>query len=92
MEITSVHRTVPAASSAADATPAETAAESRQLIQAIKAVNGTELLGQDYELQYQKEAKKQQLIVRLLNRRTDELVAVVPVEYVLRLAEQFSRE
>jgi uncharacterized FlaG/YvyC family protein len=67
--------------------PVDAAAEAREVVQAIRALNGTEMFGPENELRFQKDPQSQRMIVRLVNRKTREVVTQVPAEYVLRLAD-----
>ena len=71
--------------------PVENAAEKRQVVQAVKAVNGTEMFGPDNELSFQKDAATHRLVVRVINRTTREVLSQVPEEYILRLAEDLKK-
>jgi flagellar protein FlaG len=62
--------------------------EQRALIQAVKAVNATALLGEDNELSFILDRNTRQVVVRVVNRDTHEVVRQIPAEYVLRLAEE----
>jgi flagellar protein FlaG len=62
-------------------------AAQREVIQAVKAVNATQLLGQDNELTYQRDQETQRMVVKLVNRQTGDVVSQIPAEYVLRIAE-----
>jgi uncharacterized FlaG/YvyC family protein len=66
----------------------ETAASQRQLIQAVKAVNGAELFGQDSELTFVFDRQAHKMLVRVLNKRTREVVMQIPAEDVLRMAQE----
>ncbi len=63
-------------------------AEHRALIQAVRVVNGAELLGQDNELSYQLDRQAHRVILRLVNRKTNEVIRQIPPEYVLQLARE----
>ena len=91
MQITGIDRPVPAAHAPAPVAPVDAAAEAREVVQAIKALNGTEMFGPENELRFQKDPQTQRMIVRLVNRKTREVVTQVPAEYVLRLAEDRKR-
>jgi flagellar protein FlaG len=62
--------------------------EQRALIQAVKAVNATALFGEDNELSFILDRNSRQVVVRVVNRDTHEVVRQIPAEYVLRLAEE----
>jgi flagellar protein FlaG len=70
----------------APAIPVDQAAENRELVQAVKALNGTEMFGQN-ELTFQRDAQTKRMVIRVVNRQTKEVVSQVPPEYVLRLSE-----
>ena len=85
MDITAINRSVfPAA---AAAIPAGTAAENREVVQAVKALNGAEMFGQDSELMFQRDPLTRRMVIQLVNAKTKEVVLQVPSEYVLRLAQ-----
>ncbi len=86
MDIAAVNRNL-AAPVAAPAVPADRAAENREIVQAVKAVNAAELLGKDSELVFQRDPRTQKIVIRVMRRGTDEVLSQTPPEYVLRLAE-----
>jgi uncharacterized FlaG/YvyC family protein len=67
-------------------------AENRQIVQAVKAVNGTEMFGPENELRFQKDPESKRMVVRVVNRKTSEVLSQVPAEYVLRLAQDIRRQ
>ena len=91
MEITGIDRPAPAAHAPAPVPPLDAAAEARGVVQAVKALNGTEMFGPENELRFQKDPQTQRMIVRLVNRKTREVLTQVPAEYVLRLADDGKR-
>ena len=66
-------------------------AEKREVVQAVKAVNGAEMFGADNELRFQKDPETNRLVVVVINKKTREVLSQVPDEYVLRLAEDLRR-
>lgn len=66
----------------------ETAATQRQLIQAVKAVNGAELFGQDTELTFVLDRETHKTLVRVINKKTREVMLQIPPESVLRMAAE----
>jgi len=86
MDITSVNRDVPAAPVTASAIPADKSTENREVIQAVKALNSTEMFGQDNELMFQKDQQTKRMVIRVVDRKTNEVITQIPPEYVLRLA------
>jgi flagellar protein FlaG len=69
-------------------TTPEQRSEQRELIQAIKALNGSEMLGQNNELTFSLDRGTHRAVVKIVNRETNEVVRQIPPEVVLRLAEQ----
>ena len=70
------------------ATPKPSSIEQQALIQAVKAVNSAGLLGQDQELTLWLVPNLHQTVVRVVNRDTREVVAEIPTERALQLAQQ----
>jgi len=64
----------------------EQAAQSRQLVQAAKSVNASGILGQN-QLVFTMDRQTHRPVFRLVDRNTHQVVAQIPPEYVLRLAE-----
>ncbi len=58
-----------------------------ELMQAVKAVNGAKLFGQDSELSFVMDRETKRLVVRLVNKDTRKVIRQVPAEEVLRRAE-----
>jgi flagellar protein FlaG len=86
MEIAPLDRAAPVLAP----TPAvdlERAAENRELIQAVKAVNGAELFGANHELTFAVDRSTQRAVIRLVDRETRDVIRQIPPEYVLRAAE-----
>lgn len=84
--VSSLDRATQAPAAIASAVPVEKAAEKREVIQAVKALNNTQMFGQDNELTFQKDPDSQRMVVRVVNKKTKEVVSQIPPEYVLRLA------
>ena len=74
----------PAAPAEAPA-PAELAAN-RELIRAVHAVNGAELFGQNSELTFAFDRESRRPLIRLIDRRTHEVIRQIPPDHVLRMA------
>ncbi len=75
------------AATAAAPVPPELAAEHRELIRAVKAINPSELFGQNSELTFVLDRETRRPLVRIVDRNTNELIQQIPPEYVLRMAE-----
>jgi uncharacterized FlaG/YvyC family protein len=86
MDISSVdrQRAIPA-STPPQALP-EQATERQQLIQAVKKVNQSEMLGENNELTFAMDRNSRKPVVRVVNRQTNEVVFQIPSEYVLQMA------
>ena len=63
-------------------------AENRDLVQAVKALNAAARLGDDNELSLLLDRNTRLPVIRIINRKTNELVEQIPAEKVLRLAEE----
>jgi uncharacterized FlaG/YvyC family protein len=66
--------------------PPEQTAERQQLIQAVKKVNRSEMLGENNELTFAIDRNSRSPVVRVVNRQTKEVVFQIPPEYVLQMA------
>jgi flagellar protein FlaG len=66
----------------------EEVAERRHLIKAIRAVNASELFGQNSELTFVLDRETQRPLIRIVDRKTQEVIRQIPAEYVLRMAEE----
>lgn len=91
MDVSAIHRITQAAPTMAAAVPADSSAPTRDVVQAVKALNQTEMFGQDNELQFQRDQVSKRMVIRVVNRKTEEVVSQVPPEYVLRLAEDLKK-
>ena len=91
MDLSAIDRSANAIHAPAPAVPVDKAGEKREIIQAIKAVNGTEMFGPENELRFQKDPETNRFVVRVVNRNTREVISQVPEEYVLRLAEDMKK-
>ena len=91
MEISGIDRMAPGPHAPEPVTQVDAAAEARELVKAVKALNGAEMFGPENELRFQRDLPARRMVVRLVNRKTREVVTQVPPEYVLRLAEDRKR-
>lgn len=66
--------------------PAE-AAERRELVKAVRAVNDVQLLGERNELTFSVDRETGKAVLRIVNRETREVVQQIPNEEALRLSE-----
>lgn len=83
-------RDVPA-SAPAEVIPTDQAAENREVVRAVKALNAAEMFGDENELTFQRDTATRRMVVRVINRHTGEVVSQIPPEYVLRLAEDLPK-
>ncbi len=74
------------------AVPKQVADERRSLIKAVKEVNQASLYGDTEELSFTFDRNTQKPILRIIDRKTHEVVQQIPAEYVLRMAEKLSKE
>ena len=87
MEITGIGRSAQGLHTPATIEPVDRTAAVREVVQAVKAVNQVEMFGPENELLFQRDSRTQRMVIRLVNRKTREVVSQVPAEYVLRLVE-----
>ena len=90
MDITGMNRTVPI--SIETFHPAANAAENREVVRAVQALNATEMFGEDNQLRFQQDPHTQRMVIRVVNVKTDEVLMQIPNEHVLRLAEDFKNQ
>jgi len=87
MEITAIDRNAQPHAAPVAAIPVDQAAENREVVRAVKALNATEMFGQENQLLFRRDPQSQRMVVRVVNRKTEEVVSQIPAEYILRLAE-----
>ena len=89
MDISSINNlTASVAASASQSLPQPVGADQRALIQAVKSVNTAQLFGADKELTFVKDRVTQRPVVRIVSKDTGEVVAQIPAENVLLMAEE----
>ena len=91
MEITAVAHSVQPVTAPVETVRPDQAAENREVIRAVKALNGTEMFGQDNELRFQKDQQTGRMVVKVVNSKTNEVISQIPPEYVLALAEDWKQ-
>lgn len=62
-------------------------AQNREVIQAIRAVNEAELYGGENELEYRMDQATRKMVVRVVDRKSKEVIEEYSPEYILRAAE-----
>ncbi len=68
--------------------PVDKLSETREVVQAVKALNGAQMFGEDNELMFQRDRQTHRMVIRVVNRKTNEVISQIPPEYVLRLARE----
>ena len=91
MDVNALNRITQALPAVATAVPVDTAAENREVVQAVKALNKTEMFGQENDLVFQRDPQTQKMVVRVVNRTTKDVISQIPAEYILRLAADRKR-
>lgn len=76
----------------AGATPPDVIPQRRALTDAVRAINASDLLGEDNELTYFLDRTSHEAVARVVNRKTQQVIMQVPAEYILRLAQQMSND
>lgn len=88
MNISSISSLASQLNTAAQPAPPKPTEDQKALIQAVKAVNAAEMFGQENELTFKIDRAAGIAVVRIVNRKTGELVDQIPNEEVLRMAEE----
>lgn len=89
MDITAVQGPGPAP--APTPVDAERAAENRTIVTAIKAINASELSGSNNEITFVIEPSTKRPVVRLVDKKTRDVIRQIPPEYMLRMAEEIAK-
>jgi flagellar protein FlaG len=66
--------------------------ERRDLVRAVKAINASELFGENYELTFVFDRPNQRTVIRIIDRQTKEVIRQLPTEYALQIASQLRAE
>ena len=91
MEVSSISHSALVAPAATVPTDTEQAAQNREIVQAVKALNGAEMYGPNQELIYQQDAVSKRMVVRVVDRTTNQVIAQIPPQYVLALAADLGK-
>ncbi len=70
----------------------EQTAARREALQAVQRINAIEALGDGYELTFALDRETRQPLIRIINRRTTEVVRQIPPEEVLNLDRWLRQE
>src|SRR3954469_21240071 len=87
MEITAIDRNAQPHAAPVATIPVDQAAENREVVRAVKALNATEMFGEENQLLFRRDPETQRMVVRVVNRQTEEVISQIPAEYVLRMAQ-----
>ena len=71
-------------------TPSERAPEVREMIENVKAINKSELLGNQNELSFTFDRTTKKPVIRIVDRETKKVIRTIPPEYLKRLTEELS--
>ncbi len=71
--------------------PETVAVQNSELVQAVRAVNATELFGEESELTFVIDRRTKMALVRVIDKESGEVVRQFPPEYVLALSEELRR-
>jgi flagellar protein FlaG len=66
--------------------------ERRDLVRAVKAINASELFGENYELTFVFDRPNRRTVIRIIDRETKEVIRQLPNEYALQIASQLRAE
>jgi len=91
MDVNALSRIAQAAPAVATPVSADAASQKRQVVQAVKALNQSEMLSEDNGLEFQKDPESNRWVVKVVNKTTGDVISQVPAEYVLRLADALKK-
>ena len=60
--------------------------QNRELIRAVKSIDPSSLFGEDSELTFAMDRQSKRMVVRIINRQTQQVIMQLPPEYMLELA------
>lgn len=92
METKQVDHTVFASSTAIADLEKQQIAERRDLVRAVKAINQSELFGENYELTFVFDRQSRRTLIRIIDRETKEVIRQLPTDYALQIASQLRAE
>ncbi len=86
-----INREQRAASAFVESLPEAIAVQNSELVQAVRAVNATELFGNKSELTFVIDRRTKMALVRVVDKESGEIVRQFPPEYLLALSEELRR-
>jgi len=93
MDITGTSGAAPALAAIPSPAPLspEQAANNRNLIQAVQAVNEAGTFGDHNEITFQMDRKSRLPVIQIIDRSTKQVVEQIPPEYILQLAQTLGK-
>lgn len=85
--VDAVHAAGQSLAAAVATAPPEKSTEQREIIQAVKAVNASEMFGINSEVAFAIDRETRRPVVRIVDRNTNEVIRQIPPEYLLRMAQ-----
>lgn len=64
----------------------------RATVVAVRALNKSELFGKDRELQFMRDSDTRRPIIRIVSRKTGEVLDQIPPESVLKIAANLAKQ
>ena len=92
MDVNALSRVTQGVPASATPVAVDSAAQNRQVVQAVKALNQSEMFGSDNGLEFQRDPESKRWVVKVVNRTTGDVVSQIPPEYVLRLADDLKQK
>jgi uncharacterized FlaG/YvyC family protein len=92
MDVNALSRITQALPAVATAIPVDKASEDRQVVQAVKALNKSEMFGEENDLVFQRDPQTRRMVAKVVNRSTKDVISQIPAEYLLRLAENLDQK
>ncbi len=62
------------------------------MINAVKAISATDVFGNDRELAFVLDRSSQEPVMRVIDRKTNEVVMQVPAAYLLQIAKELKQK
>lgn len=87
MEIGSVQTITQVLPTAPSSVTPDALVDRKDIVQAVKALSEAELFGQNNELTFALDRETRKPVVRIIDRKTNEVVRQIPPESALQLAE-----
>jgi flagellar protein FlaG len=91
MDVNALSRITQSAPVAATPVSLDAASQNRQVVQAVKALNKSEMFGEENGLEFQKDPDSKRWVVKVVNKTTGDVISQVPAEYLLRLADDLEK-